>query len=408
MGTGISIQEARLITRRWIPEIREGKMDARVVQSLTDSIYEGSAPFASFVLNRVAAWLEGGKPFTGDDVLEVSWSRSDDAAALSVFSKKGRNRKEGNRSCTISRPADGASWVVSWGRAEYRDVPEIVLDRIGSAGEKLGIARGEITTGEPDSGNRHRFSDCPDPVKGTVEADIVLGGFDDLWDFCAAVRGSMPDSLLAVDLEETVTFAHLSRLEDIAPIMEADGGLPGRLCRTRHEMIVTIANGVHGHWMRDQYDQLILGLRDRGAVWGNGVISYNDSDYHCCVIDFSDGAVGLFSDNSATCADERAYVAKVISDNGNVSSVEVYLCAAGTRDYGGKIAAIGDGTALPDYVHDYTQFETTTPGGRAGWAAMIMFLWQSMADVEYGLKDGRLNESPSYWGKTEAILATLP
>jgi len=407
-AVGLSRQEQELITSRWIPDIPEGPMTPRAVQRLTDAIWEGSAPLASFVLNRLAAWLEGDAPFNGNDVFEVSWERQQQSQTSRVFSRKGRNNVNDTRTCTLYRHDDGATWAVTWGRGEYRDVPEISLSRIDAGGEKLHIASGEITTGEPRSGNRHGLSDCPPPVKGTVEADIASGGFKDLWAFCSAIRASMPEDLLAVDLKDAVTYAHLSRLEDIAPIMEADGGLPGRLCGIRQDMIVHIVNGVHGHWMRDKFAPLVSGLRERGAEWGKAVMSYNDRDYHCCVIDFSDGSVGIFNDNSATCADESAYVARLEMVGDAVKSVGVYLFDAGARDYASKIEAIGNRAARPDYVHDFETTVTTTPGGRAGWAAMVMYLWQSMADSTYALNDGRLDESPSYWGGTAALIAHIP
>jgi hypothetical protein len=313
-----------------------------------------------------------------------------------VFSKLGR-AKDTKRSCTVYRKDDGATWIVTWGRAEYRDVPEIVLSRIDPAGEKIDIVRGEITTGGPGSGNRHGFSNCPPPVTGTVEADIEYGGFEHLCTFCSAIRGSVPDELLKVVLREAVTFAHLPRLESLKPILDADGGLPGRLCEARHELVVQYATSSAAEWMLSQYQPLISGLRERGAEWGKAVISYNDSDYHCCVVEFSDGSVGLFSDNSATLADQRAYVARLEMEGERVKSVGVHVFHEDDDDYRVKIAAIGHGGARPDFAFDYEEEIASFPGGRYGWYGMTMFLWQSMADSTYALQDGKLDEGCWYW-----------
>lgn len=396
----ISAQERQLIIERWLPYIPQGDMSPRATQQLTDAMWECSAPIASFVLNRVAAWLDGAVPFKGDDVFDVAWSEQE--VSSPVFSKKGRAPAK-PRVCTISRREDGASWTVSWSMAKYRDVPEIAISRVDHEGQSLGIVRGEITTGEPGSGNRERFSDCPPPVKGTVEGDIEYGAFDDLCDFSQAIRGSLPEGHLNVPLEQAVTYAHLERLKDIMPILAADGGLPGRLCAYRHLMVAGAANKAAGRWMSGQYAPLIAGLRERGAEWGKSVMSYNDSDYRCCLIDFADGSIGLFSDNAASCAVEHAYVARLEMDGGAVTSVAVHLLRG--SDYEGLVTAIGEGHARPDYVHDYASGTTSFPGGRDGWAAMTMFLWQSMADSTYALKDGRTEDDCHYWQPDAAAVS---
>jgi hypothetical protein len=374
-------------------------MSPHAMQMLTDSMWECSAPLASYVLNRVAAWLDGEDPFKGDETFDIAWEESP-APATAVFSKKGRSPVH-PRVCTLTRREDGATWIVTWSSAKYRDVPEISLSLIDADGRNLDIVRGEITTGEPGSGNRHRFSNCPAPIKGTVEGDIEHGAFDDLCDFCDAIRGSLPEGHLDVPFENAVTFAHLARLEGLEEILTADGGLPGRLCGYRHKVCASVANTVAGVWMRDKYAPLIAGLRERGAEWGKGVLSYNDSDYRCCVVDFADGSIGLFSDNTASCEDEHAYFARIVADGDDVKSVAVHVLRK-DEDYQAKIDLIGAGAAQPDYAHDYQFCLTSFPGGRHGWIGMTMFLWQSMADVTYALEDGRLDEDCSYWRNRDA------
>jgi hypothetical protein len=395
----ITVTERKLISESWRPDLPWGGMNPHAMQMLTETMWECSAPLASYALNRVAAWLDGKVPFKGDETFDVAWEGSP-APATTVFSKKGRSPVH-PRTCTLTRREDGATWVVTWSSAKYRDVPEISLSLIDASGQKLDIVRGEITSGEPGSGNRHRFSNCPPPIKGTVEADIEYGAFNDLRDFCDAIRGSLPEGHLAVPFESAVTFAHLSRLQGLEKILTADGGLPGRICALRHILCAKVANTVAGAWMRDKYVPLIAGLRERGAEWGKGALSYNDSDYRCCLVDFADGSIGLFSDNTASCADEHAYVARLETDGDAVKSVAVHVVGK-DEDYQAKIDAIGAGDSQPDYTYDYEFCQTSFPGGRMGWIGMTMFLWQSMADSTYALKDGRLDEDCSYWRSGDA------
>jgi hypothetical protein len=390
----ISQQEKHLIIGSWLPDIPFGDMTPRSMQQLTDAIWESSAPLASYALNRVGTWLDGSKPFNGDETFDVAWSSGE--TKLTVFKNKGRGA-EPDRICTLTRKADGARWEVKWAKAKYRDVPEISLSRVSDDGNLIEICNGEITTGEPGTGNRHGFSNCPPPVRGSVEGFVRLGAFDDLVEFCSAVRPSMPDTLFNVSLEKTATFAHLQRLEELMLLLAADGGLPGRLCKRREDMVVRIANASAAKWMQTQYAPLIAGLRERGAEWGKGLIAYNDADYRCCLVDFDDGTIGLFSDNAATCSDERSYVARLNMKDGAVTGVEVHLLRDAEASYADEIAAIGARAASPDFVHDYESRSVSFPGGRDGWIAMNMFLWQSMADSTYALDDGKIETDSYFW-----------
>jgi hypothetical protein len=386
----ITDKERRLIADAWLPHVPGVDMGMTLMQFMMNAMAESSAPLASYVLNRVAEWLDGASRFHGDGLFGAIWTETEDT-----------------RVCTLSRKADDATWVVTWGPHEYlRGAVALTISGIGASGERQDIAIGEITTSAPGSGNRHGFDNAPTPVLGTVEGHACIGAFDDLCDFATAVRASIPDKLLEVEKQDAVTFAHVSRLEALDKILEADGGLPGRLCAVRQMLVVGGVNRIAGEWRRPQYPGLIDGLRSRGAVWGNGILSYNDSDYYCCLIDFSDGSIGLFSDNVATCADQHAYVARLEMSAGIVNSVAVYVFRETDNDYQGKIDAIGAGLADPDFVYDYVRQVPSFPGNRYGWYGMNMFLWQSLTDSIYGLESDRLEGGSRYWSKDSADAPT--
>lgn len=382
----ITDQERNLIADGWYPHIPKAEMDVTLMQFMTNGLTECSSPLASYVLNRVGEWLDGGERFRGDGTFEASW-----------------REQGGERTCTLSRKSDGAAWTVTWGRHEYLEgARALTISRIDRDGEGIEIATGEITTRLPDSGNRlgltNIFGFTVSPIVGTVDGYVRTGAFDDLCTFSNAVRGSIPDKLLNVNKKNAVTVAHVSRLKSLEKVLRADGGLPGQICAARQMMATGDVCRVAGDWMREQYAPLIVGLRDLGAEWGKGILSYNDMDYYCCLVDFSDGSIGLFSDNIAACADEHAYVARLELDGDIVNSVAVYVFRKGEDDYQAVIDAIGEGSALPDFVYDYERQTPSFPGGRYGWRGMNMFLWQSLSDCVYGLRNGEIDEGDArYW-----------
>jgi hypothetical protein len=382
----ISDKERKLITDGWYPHVPKAEMDVTLMQFMTNGLAECSAPLASYVLNRVGEWLDGGERFRGDKTFESGWSEQGD-----------------EKTCTLSRKSDGATWAVTWGRHEYlAGARALTISQIGQNGEKTDIVTGEITTKLPGSGNRlgltNFFGFSRSPVLGTIDGYVRTGAFNDLCAFSAAIRGSIPDKLLKVNKKQAVTVGHVSRLKSLEKILEADGGLPGRICAARHMMATADICRFAGDWMREQYAPLIEGLRDQGAVWGKGVLSYNDMDYYCCLVDFSDGSIGLFSDNISACADEHAYVARLEMDGDVVKSVAVHVFRKDDDGYQAKINEIGEGTARPDFVYDYDRKLPSFPGGRYGWYGMSMFLWQSLTDCLYGLRNGEIDEEDArYW-----------
>lgn len=388
----ITDRERRLIADGWYPHVPKMEMDVTLMQFMMNGLAECSAPLASYALNRVGEWLDGGERFHGDVTFDAGWRGQGD-----------------DKTCTLSRKSDGATWVVGWGSHEYlAGARAITISRIDQFGDRIEVASGEITTKLPESGNRLGLTNflgfASSPVLGTVDGNARAGAFNDLCAFSDAVRGSIPDKLLKVNKKQAVTVAHVSRLKSLEKILEADGGLPGRICAARQMMATSDVTRIAGDWMQGQYPRLIEGLRDRGAEWGKGILNYNDMDFYCCLVDFSDGSIGLFSDNIATVADEHAYVARLEMDGDVVTSVAVHVFRKGDNDYQGKIEAIGDGSALPDFVYDYERQTPSFPGGRYGWYGMSMFLWQSLSDCTYGLMHGEIDEEDArYWLGTPEV-----
>jgi hypothetical protein len=238
-----------------------------------------------------------------------------------------------------------------------------------------------------------------------------LGAFDELCRFAQAIRVSLPESLLVHEYDgdpdmDCLVYLPFVSVKDIGglavskELLEADGGLPGRLCQARHAFVTAKACYHVGNWMHERLVPLAEGLRDVGAVWGKAVQSYNDGDYFCAVVDFRDGPIGLFSDNAATGFEQHAYVARLLMDGDLVKAVEVHLFD-NDEDYHVKIAGIGEGAVGPAFVYDYEAKKPSFPGGRDGWTAMNLFFSQFTSDSNYALEEPNLDADCDYWRQPE-------
>lgn len=386
--TDLSVDDIKLIAEQGVPGFPDADYDVDEIQFVLSVLYDRVQPLASYVLNRVNVWLEGDGRWGGDEHFDASWH--DDGAF---------------RSCTLTRKSDGVTWVVDWSlKRFYPEVPGISISSHSITTGSTLIAHGDISAGGRGAGGL-KIS------KGAVEGQIRLGAFDDLCRFAQAIRVSMPASLLVHEFTgdpelECLVYLPFVGLKDIGglavakELIDADGGLPGRLCQGRHVFVTAQACYHVGKWMRDRLVVLADGLREAGAVWGNAVQSYNDGDYFCAVIDLSDGSIGLFSDNAATGFDHHAYVAHLRLDGGAVGAVEVHLFANG-ENYQAKVAGIGRGTASPDFVYDFEAKTPSFPGGRNGWTAMNMFFSQFVSDSIYAIKELNLVDGKDYWKSPE-------
>jgi hypothetical protein len=380
----LSVDDLKLIAAQGTPQYPRGHYDIDEMQIVLGSLYDRVQPLASFVLNRVNVWLEGDGRWGGDEVFDAAW--------------------DGNgaeRSCTLTRKSDGATWIVDWYPKQFR--PEVTEIAISSHEPGLGstrIAHGDISLGGRGAGGL-KIS------KGAVEGQMRTGALDGLCRFAQAVRGSMPPNLLVFEYDgdpdmdwtaflPAVGIVHAAALEK--PLLAADGGLPGRLCQARYAFVTSLACGAVGNWMRERLLPLAEGLRGIGAEWGKAFQSYNDGDYSCAVVDFQDGSVGLFSDNAATGFDQHAYVARIRPDWDSVGSVEVHIFDNG-EDYQAKITAIDENRVSPDFVYDYEARRPFFPGGRNGWAAMNLFFSQFTSDSNYALEEANLEADVEYWRK---------
>lgn len=387
---GIAEDEWTLLAESWIPEFTKQDLSPTAMQFLLGDLYEASEPLASLVLNRLDVWLGSGERWAGDERFSATWSG-----------------KGGKRHCVLAG-AEGTSWRIRWyDKYDKAERPSISLERLDADGKAHQVAESEITTGLPGSGNRQRFSNCPPPVKGTTEASLETGAVADLFDFCDAIRASVPQALLA-SREGTVAFGHASRLEGVEALLVADGGLPGRLCRARHAVVAIGASRALARWIEKDAVRIAGELRDAGAVWGDAVLAHGDDDYFVCAVDMAEGAFGIFGDDAATSSDLRTTVARFDTEDGKLRKVSIHLFGTEEDDYAVKVEAVREGSATADFAFDYRTEVPTFNEGRSGWAALALFGWQFTAAVHYKTKKGELDTTGDYWRRPEAEPENIP
>jgi hypothetical protein len=371
--------EIDLIMAGWQPEFPED-LEVGNMQRMIDGIVGCSDPLTSHLLNRVHVWLDPeGENFKGDDRLLATW-------AYDVKKKK--------RTCVLSDREAPSEWRVSW-FVRYSGDPEIELERRLEDGSFVEVAEGKVEDGKRVERSRMSLvTDVPTTV-GSVYGYTSYGAFEDVCDFAATISPSMPAELKAVT-KGTVTWENHYLLESLEPMLLRDGGLPGILCFSRHQIVSAYGTGVGSRWIASKHEALAEGLRAAGAVWGEGYLTYNDLDYHCCVVDMGDGKTGFFNDNSASCADVSAYVAWFDKGADGVTSLSSYVFRK-DEEIHEAMPKVMAGEVSPDFRYTYPNRFPEFGGNRMGHAAVVMLFWQFLADHTYALENGELEKDETYW-----------
>lgn len=369
-------EEIDLIMDGWQPEFPT-ELEVGNMQRMIDGIVGCSDPLTSHLLNRIHVWLAPeGEPWQGDDRFDAVWT-------------DGGKKK----TCTLTNREDASEWRVSW-FVKYSD-PEIVLERRLEDGSFAEVAEGKVEDGKRVERSRMTVITNVPTTVGSVYGYTSYGAFEDVCDFARAVSPSMPDELKAVT-KGTVTWENHYLLESLEPMLVRDGGLPGELCFARHSIIAAYGTGVGAKWIRSKQEALAEGLRAAGAVWGEGYLSYNDSDYRCCVVDMADGKTGFFNDNTASCADVSAYVAWFDKDENGVTALSSYVFRK-DEEIHETMPKVVAGEITPDFNYDFAARFPKFKEGRMGNAALVMLFWQFLADNTFALEDGTLNTGDGYW-----------
>ena len=195
----------------------------------------------------------------------------------------------------ISRsPADGASVFALDGQPCIS-----IANRIGFRGEPA------VTLSVSVDGNCLLLADF-DPLDRTmVTAHCPTGREADLFDFLDRIRASVPETRLRQgDLPIQTRYA-----DEIA-LIEADGGLPGEICRLLIlGMYRMRATGVLADAAKE-IPAIVERQKAGGFVWGERFLSFQDLDRRSCAVPMP-GHSAAFFQNVDACADTNSFLVAV-------------------------------------------------------------------------------------------------
>jgi hypothetical protein len=364
MNIPLTDKEVEIIQNTLI-NFTDDALDPDVVLYFTDEFLGCSDALVAHGLNRVSAWLDGldGR-WMGDDRLSATWD---------------------DQGCLLEQQEDGVAWRVSWGGKPGKTT--VTVCRIANGEENTVIATGTAKDGRGAVWRSQGHGKKATPVGGAIECHLPLGAFEEFCDFTDVIRQSVPQSVLTV-AKGTVWLTQLGNFLDLDELLERDGGLPGRLARSRHLTVGGQGVAAGMTTILSRCTSFAEELSDAGAIWGEAMMTYNDGDATCCAIQMPDGAVGLYSDHSGGGHATSGYLA-VFERNadGDVEAVSVHV-AHGDDDQ--LISSVVQGVATPDLRYDVVTKRVDHYGGRKGHvAAKLMFL-NFAYDNEYAIENGQL------------------
>jgi hypothetical protein len=368
--SSVTDQELTMVKKSMVGSSNKHEFDSDTVLPMLDRLQGRSNPLVSHGLNRILAWLDGpdGR-WGGDDRLRATWD---------------------NDVCTLEH--GGASWQVSLqvGKDGKRTVQ---LSRNAPDGEAISLANGHERGGKGVTWRELELG--PDAeagvtLEGAIDGEIALGAFDEFCDFMDAIKPSIPQSILDVNAG-TVWITKVHGFLAARDLVRMDGGLPGRLCRALD--YTTQGLGARGGLLSviDRYEAFANGLSERGAVWGENLLEYNDGDARCCTIPMGDGSVALYSEHTAGGFDERGYIAVFdLGSEGRVATISGYLLEGDEEDDEAFVSSIVDRTAATAFRFDAVATTVELAEGRKGHYAIRLMFLQFAFDEDYAFEGGEL------------------
>jgi hypothetical protein len=342
--------------------------DSDTVLDILDGFQGHSNPLVSHGLNRIIAWLSGpdGR-WAGDDRIRVTWYGD---------------------VCTLEH--DGQAWQLSLGVTANRK-RRVKLARLMTGEETASLASGTeynfngLTWGLLEIGGE---DEADITFERSIDAEVSVGAFEEFCDFMDVIKPSIPQTILDVTAG-TVWVEKADEFLTVRELVRHDGGLPGRLCRSldHTNQVLGARSGLLS--VTDRFQALSHGLAERGAVWGQNILHYNDDDCRCCVVSTGDNSVALYSEHTASGRPERGYVAVFdLGSDGRAASVSGYLLEG--DDDATLVSSIVDQSASPAFHFDVSSNLVEFAEGRKGHHALRLMLLQFAYDEEFALKDGEL------------------
>lgn len=341
------LYDYRLVVDCGLPEYPSENLDIDLIDMISRDIGSRSAAAACYTLNRVHTWLRETKDrFEGAEGLEAEWTK-----------------QNGTITCHL-KPAEGTeSWKVVW--ATKYGVESIKVVRI------VGDVEAPLLEGsfyQRKQGAESKSTD-PNTVTGGVSSESNL---KDVSRFTKAIIPHMPDAVKEFT-STTVPDDYVRRLRRMRPMIDADGGLPGKLCWMNFALSADAASQVIATFVVDNYQQMADRLDNLNAKWGEGCLVIGDEDADVCVVR-SDDAVAIFYADHATASEKNTGLILFRLDGEKAKTLEMHVFEQ-SDDVASQVSAIMKGEVTADYTMEIDGMHSKSAFTAKGYNALNAMSW---------------------------------
>lgn len=141
-------------------------------------------------------------------------------------------------------------------------------------------------------------------------------------------------------------------------LADADGGLPGPITSAAVDEYFLITARHVGDWAARRIPAIVANQIERGFVWGEKYLNFNDIDDSCCAVPTDvEGRSALFHENISLINDYRSYLAWVDTDDAVAPSALSVRMISSEEMTGPVIDAFRRGDAEPTLSINFTTGE---------------------------------------------------
>lgn len=368
------LSDYRLVADCGLPEYPSENLKIDTIDAISRDVGSRSAAAACYTLNRVHTWLRETKDrFEGAEGLEAEWTNHN-----------------GTITCHL-RPAEGTeSWKVVW--ATNYGVEDIKVTSIMGDLETplLEGSFYERKQGAEKKGWLSGFQ-APDPntVTGGVSSESNL---KDVSRFTKAIIPHMPEAVKEFT-STTVPDDYVGRLSRMRPMIDADGGLPGKLCWMNYALSADFASQAIATFVVNNHQQMVERLDNLNAKWGEGCLVIGDDDADVCVVR-SDGAVAIFYADHATASEKNTGLILFRLDGEKAKTLEMHVFEQ-SDDVASQVAAIMKGDVTADYTMEIEGMHSKSAFTAKGYNALNAMSWWLVIANNPDYED--VEPKQSYW-----------
>lgn len=368
------LSDYRLVVDCGLTEYPSENLNIDMIDFISRDVGSRSAAAACYTLNRVHTWLlEMKDRFEGAEGLDAEWTNQNGAIACHL------------------KPAEGTeSWKVVWAAkfgVESINVTSIVGD------VETPLLEGSFYQRKRGEEKKEWLSGFTSPDPNTVTGGVSSeSNLKDVSRFTKAIIPHMPDTVKEFT-SKTVPDDYVGRLSRMRPMIDADGGLPGKLCWMNFALSADYASQAIATFVVNNYQHMVDRLDNLNAKWGEGCLVIGDDDADVCVVR-SDGAVAIFYADHATASEKNTGLILFRLDGEKAKALEMHVFEQ-SDDVASQVSAIMKGEVTADYTMEIDGMHSKSAFTASGYNALIAMSWWFVIANDPNYEDVEPNQS--YW-----------